>query len=225
MSYLALGTLDPWNWLMPHTFDTDEVYVLRLPCSNLPLKDGADLLLFARAAGQGQDFSLDVRAVGATGEGSNWSVDVVMTSSSWRASVLVVKSPVNEMVAAIVADEQLHAAFPNLAIDADKAVFGELVGPKDAIDTWLSQPPLWVASLTGPKKRGGPTATFAKPVDLSVFKGQADQGRSATPWRVTTPSIMPHDKPDEASSVGWYILGGAAVLGLGLAIWSRSKKR
>lgn len=230
MSYLArrvgVGEVDPWNWMIAHTLNTNEVYVLRLPCVNLPLKDGGDLLLFARAAGQGQNLELDVRAVGAVGQGSTWSIDVVMTSHfNGLVPGPVGADDAQDMAAAVSADEQLRAAFPSLVIDAEKTIFGELTGPKDAIDTWLSQPLLWDHALPGPKKRGGPTTTFAKPVDLSTFHGQADLGRAATPWRVTSPPIAPHDRGDEASNAGWYILGGVAVVGVGLVVWSRSRKQ
>lgn len=218
----GLGTFDPW-WSLAsvHVLSPSSVYVLRLPCFNLPLKDGSDLLLFARAAGQSQGLDLDVRAVGAKGSGTTWSVDVVMTTSASKAWLFPY---IGEMVSAVANDEQLKASFPALQIDSDKAEFGELTGPKDAIDTWLAQPLLWDHALTGAKKRGGPTATFAKPVDLSTFQGQADEGRAAAPWRVTSPPISPQHQ-EEPSNVGWYIVGGAAVLGVGLAIWMRSRKR
>lgn len=222
---LGMGTVEPWSVMAAHTLDPAEVYVLRLPCTGLPLREASDLLLFARAGGQGQNLDLDVRAVGAAGDGSAWSIDIVFTSATWHVPPPLVADSAKSMAEQVAADEQLRASFPSLRIDADAAAFGELVGPKDAIDTWLSQPRLWEASLSGPKKRGGPTATFAKPVDLSLFKGQADDGRLATPWRVTSPPIGPHDRGDESSSVGWYILGGVAAVGLGLVIWSRSKTR
>lgn len=183
----GLGEIDVWERMWAHTLNSDEVYVLRLQCANLPLKDGADLLLFARAAGQSQNLSLDVRSVGAWQSGADpgdWTIDVVMTAAGFAGNWPVFTTDADDMKKSVASDEELKLAFPKFEIR--KATFGRLTAPKDAIDTWRAQPILWDHSLEGRKKRGGPTQTFATPVALTTFRGKADDGRKAETWPVTS---------------------------------------
>jgi len=227
MSYIirrerSLGEFNAWDFMIAHTFDDDEVYVLRLDCSNVILKDGSDLLPFARAAGQGQPYGLDVRAVGAWKQDKagpdDYVIDIVMTHSGGKASP--VGRGGDAMGQEIAADDRIRAMFPRLVIRS--ATFGELTGPKDAIDTWRSMPLLWDHSLSGEKKRGGPTSVFSSPTDLTLFHGKADDGRRATPFRVTDVPFKPDDKPKE-SNVGWYVFGGAVLLAAGVVLFKRSR--
>jgi hypothetical protein len=52
MSYAlsrSLGTVDPWDHVWSHALSTDDVFVLRLTCSGVKLREPQDALLFARA--------------------------------------------------------------------------------------------------------------------------------------------------------------------------------
>jgi len=206
-----------------HTLDSVEAYVLRLVCSGLKLQGPEDLLLFVRAAGQGQNLRLDVRAAGVwkldAATADDWVVDVIMTSVDQGMPIFADDGPA--MAKNVAADDRIQGAFPGLVIKS--GVFGELTAPASAIDAWRVQPILWDHAVSGPKGRGGPTATFAQPVDLSTFKGKADDGRAAVPWRVTTVPIAPHNREEPTSSAGWWVLGGVAVVGIGALIWHRSR--
>lgn len=223
----ALGELSEWSVMSGHTLDNDEVYVLRLTCEGLPLREGSDLLLFARAAGQGQNLELGVRAVGAwkaPGMGENaWMIDVVMASvdPNKRLPTPLVSDDAAAMAKQVAADSEVKQNFPSLVIK--NAVFGELVAPSDAVDAWRSQALLWDPGISGPKSRGGPTATFEQPVERSLFKGKADDGRNATSWGVTDGKKKPQDRP--GIGAGWYALGGLVlVAGAGMVLWSRRKR-
>ena len=229
MSY-ALAEFDAWKVMGGHTLDDDEIYVLRMTVTGCPLRTASDLKLLARAAGQAQNMDLDVRAVGAKErpEAGAWNIDIVFGSVGGKRVVTpFLSTDADAMAKSIAADPQIQLNFPKFSIVA--AQFGALVGPADAIDTWRSQPTLWDHALTGPSGRGGPTATFATPADLSFFKGEADDGRKATPWRASDPPIAPpgpnggEDKPPSSDDTAWYVLGGVVLLGAGLLFLKRRK--
>jgi len=232
MSYVlprrvAIGEVDAWTVMPAHTFDSDEVYVLRAVYTGVALTRGEDLLLFARAGGQGQNHDLDVRAVGAWqppgAPADTWGVDIVFTYAGPKAiAIPFVGDNASSMAKNVVADEDLRAAFPSIALTAEEPVFGRLSAPADAIDTWRAQPLLWDHNLSGKKGRGGPTATFAKPTDLSLFHGRADEGRAVTPWKVTTTPVGPQ------TGTGWgttlWLLAGLGLAGAAIA-WTTTRRR
>jgi hypothetical protein len=224
MSYAlaaAFGTVDPWDHVWAHALGTSDVFVLRLRVSGVKLRDPSDALLFARAAGQGQNLALDVRGIAvwktADMSADQWMVDVVMTTSALRAAVLWADSA-EQMGVKVAADESLRSAFPTLAIQS--VVFGQLTDPADSVDHWRSQGMLWDHALPGPKNLGGPTDLMAKPTDYSVVKGQADDGKRTLPWTTPTVPLGPGDKPPSMST--------AAVAGLGVGaaflVWMVSQR-
>jgi LPXTG-motif cell wall-anchored protein len=226
----ALADFDAWKVMGGHALDDHTIYVLRMTATGLPLRTANDLKLFARAAGQAQNMNLDVRAVGAKErpEVGAWDLDIVFgVVGDLRLVPPFISTDADAMAKGIAADSQIQANFPQFKVLTSS--FGTLVGPADAIDTWRAQPVLWDHALPGPSGRGGPTATFATPVDLSFFKGQSDDGRKATPWRAIDPPIAPpgpnggKDKPPSSDDTAWYVLGGVVLLGAGLLFLKRRK--
>lgn len=229
MSYAhcsALGELSVWSWMgLSHTLDSNEVYVLRLQVAGVPLREPADLLVFARAAGQDQELLLDVRAVGAWKQpgmtDDQWAIDVVMTFAENHVVVPLFTDDGAQMGKRIGADPDFVLAFPKGQVV--NGAFGELTAPADALDAWRSQPLLWDHSLPGARSHGGPTTTFASPVDLSLFKGKADDGRRAVTWNVTKPGLVAQNTPSGNSTA--LVVGAAIALGLGFVFWSRTARR
>lgn len=227
----GVGDFSEWS-VMPlvHTLDRDEVYVLRLEVANVRLRDGADLLVFARAGGQDQNVGLDVRAVGAwKADGMSaaddvWMIDIVLTWGHESKLSTLMNDNGDDMGRHIAADPEVTAVFPHVVVRASK--FGELTGPTDAIDTWLSMPLLWDRNLMGKRpNKGGPTATFASPADLSLFRGKADDGRRAVPWRVTV-SKNNVQNPESGLGTGVIVVvGAAAALAVGLVVWRSRRGR
>lgn len=228
MSYAVarsgVGEFSEWAYAsIFHTLDTNEVYVLRLEVAGVRLRDGADLLVFARAGGQDQNWGLDVRAVGAwksdamSAADDVWMIDIVMTSSLDGKVVPLMNDSGEEMGKQIAADPEVTSVFPHVVVRSSK--LGELVGPAAAIDTWRSQPLLWDHALSGKRPlRGGPTVTFAAPADLSLFKGKADDGRLAVPWKMTMSANGPQTH-DSGLGAGTIAVVGVAALAVGIVLW------
>jgi len=217
MSYALLGfaDIDPWTVMAAHVWSASDVYVLRLKTEGAVLTEPGDLLLFVRAAGQGQNLDLDVRGIAASRAGA--SIDIVLTADKWGLSVPFLADDAAAMAKHIAGDADLGARMPSLAIS--NAVFGRLAAPKDAIDHWLAQPILWDHRFTGPKGRGGPTDSFAAPPPLTLVQGKADDGKRAIPWPKRT---GPGPTPKPASTTIWV---GVAAVSLGLAVMAQSTKR
>jgi hypothetical protein len=222
MSYAlaAFGTVDPWDHVWAHALAASDVFVLRLRVSGVKLRDASDALLFARAAGQGQNLALDVRGIAAWKTpdmaDDQWMIDVILTTATLRAAVLWADDA-PAMATKVAADETLRSAYPKLTIVS--AVFGQLTDPADAVDHWRSQGLLWDHALPGPKNLGGPTDLMATPADYSVVKGQADDGKRAMPWVTAKTPLGPPGGPGMST---------AAVAGLGvgaaLLVWAMSSK-
>jgi hypothetical protein len=225
MSYRAacvgcLGTIDPWDsvTLGLHRVAETDVIVLRLRVANVRMKDPSDALLFARAAGQGQNWGMDVRGVvvAPVAGSDDQMVDVVFTKGDaglfgWSPSIMVgFADNADSMGAKVAADETLRQNSPQLAIVS--AQLGPLTDPADAIDHWRSQPIAWDHLLNGPKNAGGPTDTFATPADYTVCKGTADDGKRCKPWKAGVLPFGPNGPTVTPTQIG--VVAGAAVLGL-----------
>jgi len=240
MSYAALpliavagfADIDAWTSnLLPHAMSPTEVYVLRFRARGAKLSRASDALLFVRAAGQGQNLSMDVRGVAVSHDSNDPddtnTVDVVFTvapaGTIIPGSVTIpgVSDDANSMAAQIAADADLRAAFPNIGLD--NAQFGQLTAPVDAIDHWRSQPVLWDHTFHGAKNRGGPTDSFAQPAEYSIVQGRADDGARAKPWRV---SKMPlGDKLSVPGLPDWAPYAGVAVVLGGIGWWVMRGRR
>jgi hypothetical protein len=215
---LALGDVDAWDHVWVHSLAPADVFVLRLGVTGAELRSPSDALLFARAAGQGQNLALDVRGVAVWQAGDVTMVDVVLTTPALRVGVLWADDA-QAMGGKVAADETLRRVFPNLHVAS--VVFGQLTGPADAIDHWRSQPMLWDHSLPGPKNLGGPTDSMAVPGQYNVVKGKADDGSHAAPWVETKPPLGP---APGAPASGTMLLAGLGVGAAVLLLRSQSSK-
>jgi len=217
----ALADVDAWDHVWAHSLGTGDVFVLRLRATGVTLRDPSDALLFARAAGQGQNLALDVRgvAVWRTPEmaADETMVDIVMTTSALRVGVLWADDA-DAMAKKVAGDATLRRAFPKLLISS--AVFGQLTAPAEAIDHWRSQPLLWDHALPGPQNLGGPTDAMSAPADYNVVQGKADDGARAVPWKSGKPPLGPDKKPGSDVAVIGATVGAIAAV----ALLSRSTK-
>ncbi len=186
----TFGTVDSWESSI-HVVNESDVIVLRMRISGARLSEPSDALLFVRAAGQGQNWGMDVRGVAVSDVASSTDqmVDVVFTKSDagllgWSPAVMLgMADDAASMAKNVAADEAIQQAFPKLSIASSQ--LGPLTGPADAIDHWRSQPVVWDHLLAGPKGRGGPTDTFAQPAEYTVVKGTADDGKRAQSWKTS----------------------------------------
>jgi hypothetical protein len=219
----GLGDVDPWEYVWAHALTTDAVYVLRLRVTGVALRDPTDALLFARAAGQGQNLALDVRGVAVSqprGAASDeYVVDIIFTTSALRVAVLWADGAA-DMARKIAADPDLRARYPGVSIAGP--VFGALAAPAEAIDHWRAQPVLWDHAISGPRQLGGPTDSFAQPADYNVVKGKADDGSRAVPWVIPKGGLGPPPKPMEAS---WMVAGGLGVVLVGVWLSRKETRR
>jgi hypothetical protein len=225
VSYAALSAfadVDAWDHVWAHALGTSDVFVLRLRVSGVTLRDPTDALLFARAAGQGQNLALDVRAVAVSKTpdmGTDEAmIDVILTTTSLRAAVLWADDA-DAMAKKVAADASLRGAFPKLMITT--AIFGQLTAPPEAIDLWRSQPMLWDHNLPGPKNLGGPTDAMSAPADYNVVTGKADDGARAVPWKIGKPPLGPDKKPPATDPM---MIGGAVVALAAVALLARQPK-
>jgi hypothetical protein len=216
----GLGDVSAWNYPTFHTLDANEVYVVRLKCTGLPLSDGKDLLLFVRALGITQTLGFDIRGAAAWqdvgADQNSWWIDLVATVPGWEGNPIpLLGNDAASIAAKIQNDPTLRQAFPSLQIDQSASLWGELTGPAQSIDFWKSQPLLWDHTLPGPKcvaligGCGGPTNTFPSPPASSIVKGKADDGAMATPFPVS--GSVPITTPDTQKG---YALGDLHVAGV-----------
>ena len=216
----CLGTIDPWDsvTLGLHRVAESDVLVLRLRVTNVRMQDPSDALLFVRAAGQGQNWGLDVRGVAVADVPSSTDkmVDVVFTKGDagllgWSPSIMLgFADNADSMAKNVLADETLRQLSPNAAVVS--AQLGPLTDPADAIDHWRSQPIAWDHLLSGPKNVGGPTDTFATPADYTVCKGTADDGKRCKPWKTALAPFGPNGPKVTPTQLG--MIAGVGVLGL-----------
>ncbi len=233
MSYFqAIGTLEPWDYVSAHVYMPKDVFVLRLRVRGALLTSPRQAVLFVRAAGRGQNLGLDVRGVcfwkaQGVAAADDTMVDVVMTTKILRSPSMLSASDAKTMAKNMGADAELRAAFP--AVSIQDPVFGQLTGPADAIDHWLSQPLLWDQNLGTHDVLGyggGPTDTFAAPAEYSVVRGKADDGKRVVPWTEGALPDLGSKKPGETggTAVLW-VLGLAAAAGVGWLVWTNKKGR
>jgi hypothetical protein len=221
MSYVGccgLGTVDVWEYVWAlHSVSATDVMVLRLQVANARLDDPSDALLFVRAAGQGQNWGMDVRgvAVSAIAGSADKQVDIVFTKGDAGflgfGPIVGLHDDAAAMAKQIATDEVLRQVSPNITISA--AAIGPLTGPADALDHWRSQPIVWDHLLSGPKGRGGPTDTFAQPADYTVVKGTADDGKRAVPWKMVLYDLTLKKLKELTATEVALIVGGAALVG------------
>ena len=232
----SFGDVSAWNYPTFHTLDANEIYVVRLKCTGLPLADGGALLLFVRALGVNQTLGFDIRGAAAWQDpgapSTSWWIDIVCTVSGWEGNPIpFLGNDAASIAAKIQNDPTLRQSFPSLQIDQSASLWGELTGPAQAIDFWKSQPLLWDHNLPGPKcvavvgGCGGPTNTFANPPASSIVKGKADDGALAIPFAVTTvpPIVTPGANNNYAlgttrlvevlAAIGVVAIAGAVGLG------------
>ncbi len=230
VGYCALGTVDVWEyvWALHNLRDTD-VMVLRLRVTNARLSDPSDALLFVRAAGQGQNWGMDVRgvAVSAVAGSDDKQVDIVFTKGDAGllgfGPIIGIHDDAAAMGKQIASDEALRQVSPNLVVAS--AQIGVLTAPADAVDHWRSQPIAWDHLLSGPKGRGGPTDTFAQPAEYTVVKGTADDGKRANPWKMTVLDLGKKKLEELTPTQLALIVGGAALVGfVGYKVFTKQER-
>lgn len=231
MSYsgcCGLGTVDVWEYVWAlHNLREADVMVLRLQVAGARLSDPSDALLFVRAAGQGQNWGMDVRgvAVSDAAAADQKMVDIVFTKGDAGllgfGPIIGIHDDAASMAAQIAADDALRQNSPNLQIVS--SAIGLLSGPADAIDHWRSQPIVWDHLLSGPKGRGGPTDTFAQPADYTVVKGTADDGKRAVPWKASVLDLGKKKLESLTDTQKGLIAVGAAVGGF--VLWNMFTKQ
>lgn len=211
---MGIGATEPWHQIVQ---STSEVYLFRAQGKGIVPPSARDMLAFVRAVGKAQGAHLDVRAVGLWLDGDKAMLDVVMTSSFMNVdpSFSLTSPSAKDVAAAMMADEQVRALFPSLVLTGPELL--ELVGPQSAIEHWRSQPLLWDHQLGGFGEHGGPTDTFAKPAEYSIFLGASDDGAKVKPWRVGTTDLGPGDTK-VPKPVGWGWLVGLVAAGVGFVV-------
>jgi hypothetical protein len=204
---LGLGEVKDWWQLWQ---GTDEVYIWRARLRGVQLKHPDQALAFVRAVGKANNTGLDVRGVALSKiTDTEFDVDIVLTTAASGPNVVVTNA--QGVANKLMADSELRQQFPQLTIDGPKYL--QLVGPPQAVDHWRSQPLLWDHNL-GPQ--GGPTDTFAQPVEYSVVMGTAEDGKLAQPWVQPKPGLQP---PPKGGGTGGpeqdtLIAAGIVVVGL-----------
>lgn len=208
----SFGDTTPWGesiWDVRVVASPREVFLWRAKLSGVTLDAPQQALLFVQAIGRKLS-TFDIRGITVSGEGGELSVDVVYTSPDYMSPPPWKWPPgwdtASDISEFVTSDSDVRAAFPSLQVVTANLL--ELSGPPAAIDFWLSRAILWDSGV-------GPMQAF---VDRqNVYKGIADDGPNAKPWKNESSLVEPQDLLGGKSGVSGLVLvaGVAAVAWLG----------
>ncbi len=158
MSYCAFGETSSW-WRVYAS--ASEVYVWRATFKGLRIETADDLHPFVKAFGRAQNMSLDVRGVCAQPvSGDSYIVDVVYTARITAPTPIIGADDADDVLEIVKEDVDFSKRYTSIQVDNPQWL--QLVGPKNSLDFWLSQPVLWDANLGTRSwgRGGGPTSSW-----------------------------------------------------------------
>jgi hypothetical protein len=208
----SFGDTAPWGesaWDVRVVASPREVFLWRAKLSGAGIFSPQQALLLVQAIGRKLS-TFDIRGITVSGEGGESSVDVVYTSPDYMSPPPWKWPPgwdtASDISGFVTTDSDVRASFPSLQVVSANLL--ELTGPPASVDFWLSRTILWDSGI-------GPMQSF---VDRQgVYKGIADDGSNAKPWKSEASLVEPQDVLKNKSGIGGLILvaGVAAVAWLG----------